>query len=37
MKTNVFWICYEAGTLVQRDKSEYKGSFESVCKGIWAS
>ena len=34
MKTNVFCICYEAAALVQRDKSEYKGSFEGVRSGI---
>ena len=37
MKTNVFCICYEAATLVQRDKSEGKGSFKGICNGIWSS
>ena len=31
MKSNVFCISYEAATLVQRDKSECKGSFKGVC------
>ena len=34
MKTNVFCICYEASTLVDKNKSEYKGSFKSDCNGI---
>ena len=37
MKTNVFCICYEAVTLVQRDKREYKGSLKNACNGVWAS
>ena len=35
MKTNVFCICYEPDTLVDKDKREYKDSFESACNGIW--
>ena len=37
MKINDFWICYEAGTFVHKDKSEGKCSFKGVCNGIWAS
>ena len=37
MKTNVFCICYEAGTLVDKDKSEYEGSFKGGCNGILPS
>ena len=37
VKTNVFCIYYEAATLVQRDKSEYKGSFKGACNGVRAS
>ena len=34
MKTNVFCICYEAGTVVRRDEGQCKCSFKGVCNCI---